>query len=46
MQVGDVRPEDVRALSADDQPVLDESTVAVGIFLQDRIVAAIVFTGW
>ena len=45
MQVGDVRPEDVRPLSADDQPVLDESTVAVGIFLQDRIVAAIVFTG-
>jgi len=45
MQVGDVHPEDVRPLSADDQPVLDESTVAVGIFLQDRIVAAIVFTG-
>ena len=45
MQVGDVHPEDVRALSADDQPVLDESTVAVGVFLQDRIVAAIVFTG-
>ena len=44
MQVGDVHPEDVRPLSADDQPVLDESTVAVGIFLQDRIVAAIVFT--
>jgi flagellar motor switch protein FliN/FliY len=45
MQVGDVHPEDVRSLSADDQPVLDESTVAVGVFLQDRIVAAIVFTG-
>ena len=45
MQVGDVHPEDVRPLSADDQPVLDESTVAVGIFVQDRIVAAIVFTG-
>lgn len=45
MQVGDVHPEDIRPLSADDQPVLDESTVAVGIFLQDRIVAAIVFTG-
>ena len=45
MQVGDVHPEDVRSLSADDQPVLDESTVAVGIFLQERIVAAIVFTG-
>ena len=45
MQVGDVRPEDVRALGAGDGPVLDESTVAVGIFAGDRLTAAIVFTG-
>ena len=44
MQVGDVRPEDVRALGSGDSPVLDETTVAVGIFADDRIVAAIVFT--
>jgi flagellar motor switch protein FliN/FliY len=44
MQVGDVRPEDVRALGSGDAPMLDETTVAVGIFADDRIVAAIVFT--
>jgi flagellar motor switch protein FliN len=44
MQVGDVRPEDVRELGSGDAPVLDETTVAVGIFADDRIVAAIVFT--
>src|SRR3954463_16517821 len=45
MQVGDVRPEDVRELGNGDTPVMDESTVAVGIFTEDRIMAAIVFTG-
>jgi flagellar motor switch protein FliN/FliY len=45
MQVGDVRPEDVRVLGSDDAPLIDEGTVAVGIFSEDRIVAAIVFTG-
>ena len=44
MQVGDVRPEDVHALGGGDAPMLDETTVAVGIFADDRIVAAIVFT--
>jgi flagellar motor switch protein FliN/FliY len=44
MQVGDVRPEDVRVLGSGDAPMLDETTVAVGIFADDRIVAAIVFT--
>jgi flagellar motor switch protein FliN/FliY len=44
MQVGDVRPEDVRELGSGDTPVMDESTVAVGIFAEDRIMAAIVFT--
>ena len=44
MQVGDVRPEDVRELGSGDTPMLDETTVAVGIFADDRIVAAIVFT--
>ena len=44
MQVGDVRPEDVRELGSGDAPMLDETTVAVGIFADDRIVAAIVFT--
>ena len=41
MQVGDVRPEDVHALGSGDAPMLDETTVAVGIFADDRIVAAI-----
>jgi flagellar motor switch protein FliN len=45
MQVGDVRPEDVRELGSGDAPIMDETTVAVGIFADDRIVAAIVFTG-
>jgi flagellar motor switch protein FliN/FliY len=44
MQVGDVRPEEVRELGSGDAPMLDETTVAVGIFADDRIVAAIVFT--
>ena len=44
MQVGDVRPEDVHVLGSGDAPMLDETTVAVGIFADDRIVAAIVFT--
>ena len=44
MQVGDVRPEDVRELGSGDAPMLDETTVAIGIFADDRIMAAIVFT--